>query len=307
MTQPLVIGVSARALFDMDEANAVFERDGRAAYLQYQQERARVPLDPGAAFPLVSRLLDLNKGRKDKIIEVVILSGLHPSAGVRIMNTLDHYSLDIGKAAFTGGGDICPYLDAFSVDLFLSQSREDVQEAVNQGHAAALMYEPPKNFCGEEGAIRIAFDGDAVLFSPESELIYKREGLEGFLKHEKDNSDVPMKDGPLARFLRLLHGVQASFPEGQKPFRISLVTMRDRDARARAINTLSYWGVEVDEAYFLGGVRKEKIVAVLKPHIFFDDQEVHLKDSSRIAPAAQVPYHKRFKDTELARGNYKLS
>lgn len=288
----LVIGVSARALFDMEQSNHIYLESGLKAYLAHHQEREQEPLEPGSAFPLVSALLKLNSllPSNQQTVEVVILSGLHPDAGVRIMESLKHYSLGVNRGAFTGGQDIGPYLEAFNVDLFLSQSQEDVQEAVNSGIAAAMMYAPPKDFDLGQEQIKIAFDGDAVLFSPESEWIYKRRGLAAFRRHEQEKAEVPMEEGPLAKFFKIICEIQSRSPEEKKPFRIALVTAREGAARERAMRTLRHWGAPVDEAYFLGGLGKDRILKAFRPHIFFDDQDVHLVKSSNIVPSAKVPY-----------------
>lgn len=292
MDDILTIGVSARGLFDLDESMDVWTEEGPDAYVDHHRNRENIPLPPGPAYPLVAKLLSLNEITvREKMVEVIIISGLHPDAGLRVMKSLDHYGLKIDKAAFTGGGDAVSYIGPFDVDLFLSQSADDVQRASDLGHAAAFMYQPPSNLTeGEKGPVRIAFDGDAVLFSAESELIYKQSGLAAFKKHEQEKAHLPLPEGPFAKVFRTISKLRNRNKGSQDLFRISLVTMRSGEARERAMRTFRSWGVQVDEAYFLGNVAKANVLQALKPHIFFDDQDVHLRHSRAFAPVAKVPY-----------------
>lgn len=301
----IVVAVSARALFNMDEEHSFYLNNGMNAYIERQRGKESEPLKKGAAFPLISRLLNIKHpyDSDTPLIEVVILSGIHPDIGIRVLRSLDHYNLNIKRSAFTGGRDTVPYLSAYDVNLFLSCSRGDTQRAINQGIPSALMYSPPRDLDMQDGPICLAFDGDAVLFSPESEIIYKTEGYDAFIAHEREKCNVTMEDGPLARFLRRLNAFQKAFERDERPFRIALVTMRSGDAKERAIRTLRTWGVELDEAFFLGGVKKDKIISVLRPHIFFDDQDVHLRKSSEISPSGLVPYHQKFDNTILGSKN----
>jgi len=181
-------------------------------------------------------------------------------------------------------------LNAFNVDLFLSKSDEDVQAAVDSGIAAAVLYAPPEAQTLEGEQIRIAFDADAVIFSEESEHIFKTQGLDAFLAHEKANVNTPMKEGPFAKLLMTLSFLQQHFPKGESPVRIAIVTARNSPAHERVVQTLRTWGVTVDEAFFLGGLSKDQILQAYQAHIFFDDQETHLKDTAKLVPSGKVPY-----------------
>jgi 5'-nucleotidase len=290
--RPLVIAVSSRALFDLEHSNRIFEVEGREAYVRHQQEHEDEPLRPGPAFPLVRALLNLNRfGKGCRLVEAIVISGNDPSCGIRLIRSAAHHELDIVRAAFTSGSSITPYLSAFGVDLLLSRSQNDVQMAIDSGIAAAHMYAAQGDFGLDEETIRIAFDGDAVLFDDASEAIYKTKGLEAFQQNEISNADVPMAEGPMFHFLRVLRQIQKAVPEGERrALRIALVTSRGSPAHERALKTLRAWGVGVDEAFFLGGMKKEPVLKAFKPHIFFDDQDVHLAAVSAFIPSGRVPY-----------------
>jgi len=286
----LVIGISSRALFDLEEPNRIFEEEGLDAYRRYQLDHEKEPLAKGTAFPLAEALLKLNEKAGKKVVEVIVMSRNSPDTGLRVFNTIAHYGLAVTRAAFSGGTPLSPYLDAFKVDLFLSKSEEDVQGAVDGGVAAAVLYAPPALPGTRDEQIRIAFDADAVLFSEESELIYKREGIEAFWAHEKAHADVPLEAGPFAKLLITLSYLQRHFAPGPSPVRIAIVTARNSPAHERVIQTLRRWGVHVDEAFFLGGVNKDEVLKAYGAHIFFDDQEVHLSGASKVVPSGKVPY-----------------
>ncbi len=292
LSDKLVIGISSRALFDLEFENQIFETKGVGAYADYQLKHEDMVLPPGTAFPLVEALLKLNALIPDRqLVEVVLMSHNSPDTGLRIFNSIDRLGLGITRAAFTGGVTITPYLGAFKVDLFLSKSVEDVQTAVDAGFAAATLYAPPQ-VAPHKGndQIRIAFDGDAVLFSADSERIFKEEGLDAFQEHERNHSHDILADGPFAKLLRLLADLQKQFPPECCPVRIALVTARSNPAHTRVINTLRSWGVSIDEAHFLGGVAKDAVLAAFGAHIFFDDQDSHLEGACRVVPSAKVPY-----------------
>jgi len=287
----LVIGISSRALFDLERENEIFETEHEEAYARYQREHEDVPLAPGAAFPLIKALLGLNRlipGRR--LVEVVVMSKNSPDTGLRAFNSIEHYGLDITRAAFTRGASLATYLEAFAVDLFLSRDEGDVQAAVDSGVAAAVLCAPPEEPGGEMEEIRIAFDGDAVLFSDESERIYKEQGLEAFLEHERINRDRNLPEGPFARLLKTLSLVQKQFEPGRCPVKIALVTARGGPTHARVVQTLRDWGVTIDQAFFLGGVAKDQILKAFGAQIFFDDQETHLAATRRVVPSGRVPY-----------------
>lgn len=294
LSQLLVIGISSRALFDLNYENELFKKNGLEKYIQYQLEHENEVLEPGTAFPLVKGLLAINQIRKERLVEVIVMSKNSPDTGLRIFKSIEHYNLDITRAALTGGEPLAPYLDAFDIDLFLSKSEADVQTAIDSGVAAAMLYDPPNASSNmTDGKVRIAFDADAVLFSEESEAIYKKKGLKAFYKNERRNADKPLQKGPFAKLLKTLSLMQQGFEPADAPVRIAIVTARNSPAHERVIKTLRSWGVRVDAAFFLGGVSKDKILKAYGAQIFFDDQEVHLGLASAVVPSGRVPYPSR--------------
>ena len=292
----LVIGVSSRALFDLSRENEIFENEGLEAYCQYQLEHENDVLEPGTGFALIEAILRINAIEPGvRRTEVVIISRNSADTSLRISNSIDHYRLDITRAAFTGGEPVAKYLNAFDVDLFLSATEEDVQAAVDSSVAAGLIYDGPgRDSTDPLEQIRIAFDGDAVLFSKESEMIYQQQGLEAFIAHEKQNARQPLPEGPFAKLLKTLSFLQFDLDRksthGRTPIRTALVTARNSPAHERVIRTLRTWNVRIDETFFLGGVPKHKILESFSPHIFFDDQHQHCEGASRVVPTARVPH-----------------
>lgn len=291
LTDKLVVGISSRALFDLEHENRLYDEHGVDAFAAHQRAHEDEPLRPGTAFPLVQALLGLNARLPERRIEVVVISRNSPDTGLRAFNAIEAHGLPIERAAFTGGArSLVEYLRAFEVDLFLSRNRQDVQEAIDHGVAAALLYDPPAAFSPPAGQIRIAFDGDAVLFSPESERIYKTEGLDAFLAHERLHRRDALPEGPFAKLLMRLAALQREFPPRQCPVRVAIVTARSSPAHARVIHTLRDWQVGVDEAFFLGGAPKEPVLAAFGAQMFFDDQDTHVRAAAARVPAGVVPY-----------------
>ena len=291
----LVIGVSSRALFDLTRENEIYEKKGLEAYCRYQLDHENDILEPGTGFALIESMLRINEIETGtRRTEVVIISRNSADTSLRISNSINAYKLDITRAAFTGGEPVAKYLNAFDVDLFLSATEEDVQAAVASNVAAGLIYDGPShNPQSPLKQIRIAFDGDAVLFSEESETIYQQQGLEAFIEHEKINAQKPLPEGPFAKLLKTLSFLQFDInSRGQHtvpPIRTALVTARNSPAHERVIRTLRNWNVRIDETFFLGGVPKDKILASFSPHIFFDDQHQHCDAASKVVPTARVP------------------
>jgi len=245
----------------------------------------------GTRFYIVHALLNLNKFATagKRLVEVIVMSKNSPETGIRVLNAIRHYNLDITRSAFTGGEALIDYIEAFDVGLFLSKDESDVQQIIDSGTAsAALIYEPPEGYTPEKTTVRIAFDADAVLFSDESEIIYKTQGMETFHKNES----VLLKEGPHARLLKMLSTIQKkmSMSEEFSPLRIAIVTARNSPSHMRVLETLRNWDVYVDEAFFLGGLSKDKILKAFKAHIFFDDQDAHLNSAKIVVPSARVPY-----------------
>jgi 5'-nucleotidase len=291
LTQYLVIGISSRALFNLEKEDKIFQTEGLETYSQYQIAHEDDVLQPGAGFPLVQAILRLNslvKGKRKS--EVVLMSRNNADTSLRIFNSIRHYDLDISRAALTSGASLAPYLKAYDVDLFLSATEADVQAAVDAEIAAALIYEPPEHFNPHTDQLRIAFDGDAVLFAEESEKIYQEQGLDAFLKYEEANAKKPLSEGPFTKLLRTLPFLQSEIKHDPPPIRTALVTSRNSPAHERVIRTLRVWGVRIDEVFFMGGISKTAILNAFGAHMFFDDQHVHLKDAASVVPSARVPY-----------------
>jgi len=288
----LVIGISSRALFDLEKENDIYENQGILEYQKYQVEHEDIPLEKGTAFHLIESLLKLNETKKErKLIEVVIMSRNSPDTGLRVLNSIKHYNLPISRSAFTSSVSLANYVDSFEVDLFLSKSESDIQDVIDSGKcAAALIYSPPENYKPDAETLRIAFDADAVIFSDDSEQIYKKSGLKEFQENESKNENIPLKEGPFGKFIKLLSKIQRGLDKNL--MRIAIVTARDYPANIRVIKTLRDWGVYVDEAFFLGGVSKDKVLKAFNAHIFFDDQDVHVAPASVLVPSSRVPYKK---------------
>lgn len=291
LTEPLVIGISSRALFDLEEENRIFEEEGLAAYTAYQIEHENDILPKGSAFHLAEAFLRLNKPGQDKVVEVIVTSKNSPDTSLRIFKSIQAYKLDITRAALVGGAEMTPYLKAFKTDLFLSAHAPDVKQAVDNGIAAGRIITRTSLGSDRIDPIRIAFDGDAVLFAAESERIYQKQGIEAFQAHELTHANDPLPHGPFAHFLMTLSNLQKQFKTREEsPIRTALVTSRSAPAHERAIKTLRNWGVRVDEAFFLGGVSKKEVLSAFGAHIFFDDQSVHTDPASEVVPSAVVPY-----------------
>lgn len=305
LSETLVIGVSSTALFDMRESDSFFqelrEQDpGQVIekYREYMLGHESEPLLPGTGYPLVRALLALNqymeKDDKAPLVEVVVMSRNSPDTGLRVLNTIRHDKLNITRSAFTGGESVADYMDAFDVDLFLTTNVDDAQKVIDSRRcAAAILKQPPQNATPiPDGQVRIAFDGDGVLFSDHSELVYKTQGLAAFHQQEDDLQHMPMEEGPYASLLKKLAKLQRRLPARVEysPIRIAIVTARGSPSEMRVINTLRAWGVNVDEAFFLGGVGKYAVLKAYNPHIFFDDQDVHLEPAANAVPSGRVPY-----------------
>lgn len=293
----LVIGVSSRALFDLTNENEIFEKEGVDAYCKYQVDHENDLLKPGNGFPLVKALLDINKlpGQEGRV-EVIVMSHNSPDTSLRVFNAIEYYGLNITRAVLASGAPLTPYLQAFRTDLYLSADEEDVQAAINCGIAAGIIccdtIETPS---GTEDIkqIRIAFDGDAVLFSDDSEMIFQSQGLEAFEENERKLAKDPLQAGPFAKFLKTISDLQKELPQKEAPIRTALVTARSAPSHERVIRTLRAWNVRIDEAFFLGGVTKKDVLKAFGAHIFFDDQAVHTDPASKVVPSARVPYKKK--------------
>ena len=288
----LVIAISSRALFDLEEENTIFDKEGLESYYTHQLNKLNTPLDKGSAFRFVQNLLTINKDFENKLIEVIILSRNNAATGLRIGRSLEHYNLDIQRTGWTAGTPVARYLEAFKVDLFLSAYTPDVEEAVNSGVAAATILPHTPISSQESDMVKIAFDGDAVLFGDESEKIYQKDGLDAFIAHEKENAKNPLSKGPFFKFLKTISEIQDKFPMESSPIRTALVTARSFSTHERVLGTLEGWGVRVDEAFFQGGVQKYEVIKAFGADIFFDDQDTHLQHTVKDTPSAKVPYRR---------------
>jgi 5'-nucleotidase len=291
----LVVAISSRALFDFEEENQIFEQGDDRAYMELQRQRLDIPATPGVAFSLVQKLLEFNTSPAGNAgqppvqrVEVVILSRNDPVSGLRVMKSAAHYKLPIIRCSFTRGEAPWRYLKPLRANLFLSTHLSDVRAALEAGVPAAQVYPHSAHASVAHPAeVRIAFDGDAVLFSDEAEQVYQAQGLSAFQKHEMDKVALPLPDGPFKPLLVALHRLQqAATP--QMRIRTALVTARSAPAHERAIRTLMDWNIEVDEAMFLGGLDKGEFLREFEPDFFFDDQTGHIESAARHVPSGHV-------------------
>jgi len=283
----LVVAISSRALFDFEEENQVFEQTDDRAYMKLQLDRLETPAKPGVAFSLVKKLLAFNQAGAQHI-EVVILSRNDPVSGMRVFRSAQHYGLPIQRGSFTRGQAPWRYLKPLHANLFLSTHLSDVRAALDAGVPAAQVY--PHSAHASDAhphEVRIAFDGDAVLFSDEAEQVYQAQGLTAFQQHEKDKASQPLSAGPFKPLLEALHRLQTQGTPSMR-IRTALVTARSAPAHERAIRTLMNWHVEVDEAMFLGGLEKGEFLREFEPDFFFDDQTGHIESAARHVPAGHV-------------------
>lgn len=295
--EKLVIAISSRALFDLDEEHQVYESDGLAAYSQYQIDHEDTPLAKGQAFPLASKLLALNDQLAEPLgVEIVLLSRNSADTGLRIFNSIEHYGLPITRAAFCGGEPPWRYIQAFGCHLFLSSESSDVRKALDNNVAAATLVSRPLDGPVRED-IRFAFDGDAVIFSDEAEQIFKAEGLQAFTESEVAQRNEPLSGGPFKNFLSALHALQRAFPESQSPIRTALVTARSAPAHERVIRTLRAWDIRLDESIFLGGLPKVEFLRAYDADVFFDDQQSHCNLAADHIATGHVPHGVANKET----------
>jgi 5'-nucleotidase len=285
----LVVAISSRALFDLDESHRIFEESGKEAFCSYQIEHEEEILQPGVAYSLVSKLLSINEVLGQPTVEVILLSRNSADTGLRVFNSIQHHGLAISRAAFTSGQSPFSYISAFGADLFLSTNAEDVKKALSAGHAAATILASSKP-AADSGQLRIAFDGDAVLFSDESERIYREKGLEAFAEYEKIEARNPLSGGPFKAFLATLHHIQTLLGADESPIRTALVTARAAPAHERVVRTLRAWNIRIDEALFLGGKEKGPFLRAFGADIFFDDQQGHCDSASQHVATGHVPH-----------------
>jgi len=290
LSRLLVVAVSSRALFDLEWDARIYDRLGPESFREHRLQSEEELLEPGTAFQFVKGLLALNSVEDERVVEVIVVSRNDPDLGLNVTRSIEAHGLDISRVAYIGGEPIAPYLKAYKTDLFLSANVADVQVAIDAEIAAAVLYRPPVQSMAEMTELRIAFDADAVLFSEESEHIYRTQKLPAFLKHEAENARRVLPEGPLARLLMRLGAIQQARGKANTPIKLAVVTARNTPAHERVIRTLRAWGVTLDAAFFLGGIAKSEILKSFGAHIFFDDQEAHLAPAALDVPCALVPY-----------------
>ncbi|BES73567.1 5'-nucleotidase [Marinobacter nanhaiticus D15-8W] len=296
--QKLVIAVSSSALFDLSESDRVFREQGSKAYRQYQESHLNEPLGKGVAFPFVRRFLSINARFPDeRPVEVVLLSRNSAITGKRVFRSIDHHGLDITRAAFLEGKSPYAYIPAFNASLFLSANGSDVLDAIRFGFPAGKVLPSAVVDDEADAELRIAFDFDGVIADDASERIFKGGELEAFHRHEREKSHIPLDPGLLASLFRKLSSLQTledeaeeANPDYRRVLRTAIVTARNAPAHERVITTLEHWGVNANETFFLGGMTKERILTVLKPHMFFDDQLGHLESAGGGIPMVHIPF-----------------
>lgn len=298
LKERLVVGLASSALFNLDESDRVFQEMGEDAYRSYQRKHQFDLLETGVAFPFIKRLLALNTLRpEDPLVEVVLLSRNDPDTGLRVMHSIEQYGLGISRAIFLQGQSPHTYIKALDIELFLSANEQDVKEAIGAGDPAGQVMESHFEDDDNDKVLRIAFDFDGVIADDSSESVYQKEDIKAFHKHEKEKATIPCNAGPLLSFLQKISAIQQfelEQLEKDKDYRptlhIAIVTARSAPAHERVINTMRSWNIHVNQAFFLGGIEKKKVLEVLKPHIFFDDQKLHLKEASSILPSVHIPF-----------------
>lgn len=285
----LVVAISSSALFDLSDSHKVFQEQGLAAYEGWQRDHEEEPLPAGEAFALVRKLLALNQRLDRERVEVILLSRNTSDTGLRVFNSIKHYDLPISRAAFCGGESPHRYVQAFGAHLFLSTNPEDVRLSLEDGFAAATILGGSGRH-NEDATLRIAFDGDAVLFSDESERIYQEQGLQAFSENEQKAAHEPLHAGPFKGFLQALHQLQGEFDQVDCPIRTALVTARGAPSHERVVRTFRSWNIRIDESLFLGGLRKADFLRAFAADIFFDDQRGHCEKASEFVATGHVPY-----------------
>ena len=291
MSSKLVVGISSRALFDLSDSHQIFENEGIEAYREYQIQNENEVLEPGDAFNLVTKILKINNFYKfNDRIEVILLSRNTADTGLRVFNSIEAHNLNITRAVFCGGESPYKYVKAFGVDLFLSSSKDDVKMAIenNVPSARIISTKASKKLEGDN-ILKIAFDGDSVIFSDESEKVFEEEGLKAFLDNERKKKSM-LKAGPFKSFLVELNKLQSELDSETSPIRTALVTARSAPSHKRVIKTLRKWGVRIDESLFLGGMNKTEFLQSFEADIFFDDQQKNINDASAKVTAAHVPF-----------------
>lgn len=299
LTKRLVIGLASSALFDLEESDTIFRDKGEKSYREFQKQNENKPLSKGVAFPFIKRLLSLNiLDPQNPPVEVILLSRNDPDTGLRVMNSIESYNLNMTRAVFLQGSSPLKYIPAFDIELFLSANSQDVNQAIRAGYPAGRVIKGNITDDPNDSELRIAFDFDGVIIDDEAESIYQNtRDLKAFHNNETMKEDICHNPGPLSNFICRLAQIQKlehlkmEKDSTYRPIlRTAIVTARNAPSHKRAIHTLRNLGIEINEAFFLGGIEKNKVLEIMKPHIFFDDQESHLEKPSQILPSVHIPF-----------------
>ncbi len=309
LKQKLVIGLASSALFNLEKSDEVFRTHGELAYRNYQRDHENQPLESGVAFPFIQRLLSLNDlfPPEKPFVEVILLSRNDPDTGLRVMNSIEHHQLNIKRAIFLQGRTPHKYINALNISLFLSANVIDVNQAINAGYPAGLILKGQIFDIAHDKELRIAFDFDGVIADDSSEQVYKENGLPAFIENESKLADQPANAGPLHKLLQQLSTLQKAelnflkdHPTYESRLRISIVTARNAPAHKRVVTSLRAWGIDtINEAFFLGGIEKRKVLEILQPHIFFDDQVTHVEKTANSIASVHIPFGIANKKAEL--------
>lgn len=295
----LVVGVSSTALFDLEKEESIFINEGLEKFREFQTKNTKLILNKGLAYPFIKRFLNINNVYNDeKPVEVVLFSKNSPETGMRIFNSIKHYNLDISRAAFTSGKSPFRYIPAYNISLFLSTNEIDVLNAIEAGYPAGRFIKTKVEDDETDTELRVAFDFDGVIADDESERVYADSGqLNLYQQYETTHKQEPLMPGPLGDFFKKLSifqkmesKKQAKDPTYRKILSTSIITARNAPAHERAINTLKSWNVGVDEMFLLGGINKSRILEVMKPHLFLDDQISHLDPKLLNIPLVHIPF-----------------
>ena len=294
--QKLVVAIASSALFDLGTADGVFREEGVDAYRKYQRAHEDEVLERGVAFPFVKRLLSFNRSHDDAPVEVVLLSRNDPDTGLRVFNSIEAYGLDITRAAFLSGGAPFRFIPDFNASIFLSANADNVEEAIMAGYPAGLVLGSVINDDSCDVELRVAFDFDGVLADDAAEQVFRSDGIEAFERSESAQVNVPHNKGPLqgllvkiARLQGLEKARAAAAGDYEPRIKVAIITSRNAPAHKRVVTSLRAWGITIDQTFFLGGMEKSRILRTFRPHIFFDDQKLHLDGATEMAPCVHVP------------------
>ncbi len=294
--QKLVVAIASSALFDLGEADQVFKERGENAYREYQRAHENDVLQPGVAFAFIKRLLSFNLSPEDSPVEVILLSRNDPDTGLRVFNSIEANGLDITRAAFLNGSAPFQYIPGFNASIFLSANASDVEGAIMAGYPAGLVLESVINDDSDDVELRVAFDFDGVVADDSAEQVFQTNGIEAFHQSETEQANTPHPAGPLQELLVKIAHLQelektraASVHDYEPRLKVAIITSRNAPSHKRVVTSLREWGITIDQTFFLGGMDKSRILEIFRPHIFFDDQKLHLDGATAVAPCVHVP------------------